>query len=92
MKTSPRKSKWKQVALLLLVGIVALIVFPIIHQRKLPPTGEWFHKMNRDMDEISKSNGLVKVGDNTWELPGDGQTNAPTIDKTNTANQEPPAK
>ena len=48
--------------------------------------------MNRDMDEISKSNGLVKVGDNTWELPGDGQTNAPTIDKTNTANQEPPAK
>jgi 4-amino-4-deoxy-L-arabinose transferase-like glycosyltransferase len=46
--------------------------------------GEWFIKWSDHIDETFKSNGLVKVGSNTWELPRDSGTNTPSVSMTNT--------
>jgi hypothetical protein len=38
---------------------------------------EKFRQMQRQMDDSLKSNGLVKVGEHTWEFRGNTPTNAP---------------
>ena len=49
---------------------------------------ESFRKMWRDMDEEAGKRGLVKVGENTWEIPRSGTTNLLTGSPTNTAEKQ----
>jgi hypothetical protein len=58
----------KGAAILLLLGIVMSVFILVMRHRQSVERQEWFHDLNQRMDEYAKSNGLVKMGSNTWEL------------------------
>ena len=64
------------------VSIAALRAWYVQKHRMTAEEG--IRKMWRDMDENAAQSGLVKVGENTWELPRKDATNLPTGRLTNT--------
>jgi hypothetical protein len=69
-------AKAKKYALFLLVIAVALVAFTIIGQRHLKAKRkQWFREWSEHMDATLRSNGLVNVGGNSWELPDRRATN-----------------
>ncbi|HKW28153.1 MAG TPA: hypothetical protein VJT54_02375 [Verrucomicrobiae bacterium] len=60
----------KKVGIVLLVVVTANLAFILfVHRRTVIYQKEWFNMLMQDVDETMKSNGMVKVGSNTWELP-----------------------
>lgn len=57
------------------VIIVNLAFILFMHHRNEVYRREWFKKWSEQMDATMKSNGLVNVGGNTWELPDKRSTN-----------------
>ena len=60
----------KKVGIVLLVVLIANLAFILfMHHRNVIYQKEWINMLMQDVDETMKSNGMVKVGSNTWELP-----------------------
>jgi hypothetical protein len=69
-------SKTQKIVLFLSIGATALTTLIIIRQKQLAIKREqWFREWSDHMDATFKSNGLVKVGSNTWALPDRRGTN-----------------
>jgi len=83
-----KKVNWKHLAVILLVGTLAVIGLEIYRRAHTPPPGQWLRDSSDSLNEILKSNDAVKIGEHTWRGRRDGETNGPAVKQPNTLKQE----